>query len=287
MKRMKKLIALMVAMMVLCLSVLSVFAQDTVSEEVNVYKLLENLRAYYAEYYYTFRIELEQDPGALPLDCYLDSASEFIEVGKEFNDFYMAVTEERVPTVEEINSFYPRLDAAAEKIILYRRELKYLIDYCSFETNDDSYYPQDLWKDFQDCLEKAVNVYAEETEEIEVSYAYWDLKFAYNELCVVNTVSGDVDNSGEFSIFDVTLVQNNIAQMCSFNSSQLTVLDELAEENITIMDVTKLQRALAKLEKFSSYNLEVLRADTHRMSLNNNRAFKVYRYNNYQGGIII
>lgn len=288
MKKLKTILALMLAIVIMCFSVTPAFATNTEKEDkVNVYKLLDELADYYSEYPDTFRLKLEQAPGSIPLDCYLDSASELIKVCDEFNAFYKEVIEGRVPTVAEINSFYPRLDAAAKKVILYRRELKYLIDHCSFETNDNAYYPHDLWKHFQDCLEKAVDVYEKGTEGIEVSQAYWNLKFAYNELCVINTISGDVDNSGCLTIFDVTLVQKHLAKMCNFNSSQLTVLDKSSKTDISIEDATKLQRVLAKLEEFNSEDLEILSANTSRMSLSDNWIFNSYRRDNYQGGIII
>ncbi len=286
MKKLKSTLSLIIVMVIIGVSVVSAFAQDVEKEEeVNVYKLAFNLLEYSSEYRRTFRLKLEQNPGALPMDCDLNSANELIEVCNEVDDYYMEIMDGRVPTVEEINSFYPKLDAAAEKVILFRRELKYLIDHCGFETNNNSYYPQDLWEYFQECLEKAVDVYTKETEGIEVSRVYWDLKFAYNKLCVVNTVSGDVDKSGELSILDVTLVQMNLAQMCSLNSSQLTVLYESAEENITITVATKMQLALAKLDKFDSYDLEVLSADTNRMCLNDNSVFRRYRYYKFSGRI--
>ena len=285
MKRIKMILALMIAMVIICVSVLTAFAKD-MDEEVNVYTLADDLQEYTAEYLRTFRLEFEQTPGSLPLNCCLDSASELLAVCEEVENFYLEVIDTRVPTVEEINSYYRRLDEAAKKVILYRGELKYLIDHCGYETNDDSYYPQDIWEHFQDCLERAVDVYTKEIRGIEVSQVYWDLKFAYNELCVVNTVSGDLDNSGKLSIFDVTLVQMNLVQMCSFNSSQLTILNESSEDNITIMDATKLQLAIAELDEFSSYNLVALSADTNRMCLNDNRVFRSYRYTNYQGGIV-
>ena len=280
----KRFISLIIAMVITCLSILSAFAQNTETEnEVSVYKQAFNLMQYAGDYDDTFRLRVEQDPGDLPLECDIESAGELVGVCEEVWHYYGEVCYGREPTIEEMDNYYERLDNAAEKVVLYRSELEFLIDHCSTEKNDNSYYPTELWVDFQDSLKTAVDVYNSEVEGIEVSYAYWDLKFAYNKLCALSSVSGDVDNSGDLTIFDVTIVQKCVAQMCDFNSAQLTVLDMSAQEDVTIMEATKLQRDIAKLDEFSSYNLEILRAENNRMNLNDNRIFRRYRYYKFFG----
>lgn len=273
----------MIAMVIMCISAFSVFAQST--EEVNVKKLAYNLMQYAGQYDDTFLLRLEQNPGDLPLECDMESAGELIGLCEEVFDYYGEVCEGREPTVEEIDGYYTRLDTAAQKVVLSRSELKFIIDHCNNEITDNSYYPSELLKDFQDKLKTAVVVYDSAIEGIDVSYAYWNLKFAYNKLCVANSVSGDVDNSGDLNIFDVTLVQKSIANMYQFNSSQLTVLDKSAQEEVTIMEATKLQRCVADLEEFNSNSLNRLVTNTERMSLNDNRIFTRYRYYKYVGRI--
>ena len=102
---------------------------------------------------------------------------------------------------------------------------------------------------------------------------------------MVSSVPGDVDNSGDLSIFDVTLVQKSVAQMYVFNSSQLTTLDKSSQEEITIMEATKLQRTIAKLDAFNSYNFEELSTDTNRINLKDNRIFHRYRFYKYVGRV--
>ena len=281
----KRIISLMIAMVIMCISVLPVFSQSTDGNEPNVYKLVFNLMLYARDYNSTFRLTTEQEPGALPLECDLESSNELVGVCDEVWCFYGEVCDGREPTIEEIDSYYERLDTAAKKVVLYRSELKFLIDHCNYEINDSLYYPQELWDGFQNSLENAVSVYTSEIEGIEVSNAYWDLKFSYNKLCVVSPVSGDVDNSRDLSVFDVTLVQKCVAKMCDFNSAQLTALDKSVQEDITIIEATKLQRTIAQVDIFSSYGLEVLSADTSRMNLNDNSVFQRYRYYKYVGRI--
>ena len=66
-----------------------------------------------------------------------------------------------------------------------------------------------------------------------------------NKLCAYNSVYLDVDNDGEFSIKDCTLMQMQIAKMANLTSSQRYVGRLYKDANIT--DVTKAQMKLVGL----------------------------------------
>ena len=68
-----------------------------------------------------------------------------------------------------------------------------------------------------------------------------------NKLCAYNSVYLDVDNDGEFSIKDCTLMQMQIAELVELTSSQRYVGNLYKDANIS--DVTNAQMKLVGLHK--------------------------------------
>lgn len=58
-------------------------------------------------------------------------------------------------------------------------------------------------------------------------------------------ILGDVDNNGDVTIDDVTLIQKYIANMSEFDSEQLKAADVTGDNDISIDDVTAIQKYLA------------------------------------------
>ncbi|MDO4749062.1 MAG: dockerin type I repeat-containing protein [Eubacteriales bacterium] len=284
MKKIKRITSFLLALLMACLFSVSAFAENSEQHSDDVYKMADEVMHYANNYYDTFRLVDEVDFDYTNLECDKESSSELLSVYNEVEDYWFEIFDEiRIPQVDEINDFYTRLDEAALKVVLLRKELKYLIDFCSLEDNTNSYYSEDVWIPFEASLAKAFEVYDKGVEGIEVSYAYWDLKFALNKLCASNSIPGDVDNNGRLSVFDATLVQQNVAKMCTFNASQLTVLNVYFNEEVSILDATKLQRAVAKTEKFVSHYLIELSSGEDIMSLEDNWVFLTYREFEFRG----
>ncbi len=245
-------------------------------EEVSLTKLAFWLTFDCDDYGYTFRFTDKIFDSRI--ECDKDSAEELLQLMDEVYDFYEEVYDGRKTTVEEIDSYYTKLDEAAKKIIIVPQELKYLIDCCKLENNDDSYYPAELWADFQSKIAVAEEVYSKGETTIEVSNAYWDLLFSFNDICIVNPLEGDVDFDGELSVIDATLVQRCVAKLGEFNSSQLTVLGSYNNKNIKILDATNIQRAVAKLDyDVISYSLPDLQGEARKRFLDSNNIFYYYR----------
>lgn len=159
----------------------------------------------------------------------------------------------RETTKEEIENYYRELDEKAARVVILNKELKFLIDFCKLENNGGLYYPNELWNEFQSKIAIAEEVYSKGEDSIEVSNAFWNLMFAYNDICIVNQVPGDVDFDGEVSILDATIVQRFLAKLCDLNSSQLLILDKGRTNEVTVLDATEIQRFLAKLQSNLDY----------------------------------
>lgn len=264
---MKKLFSIFLAF-ILILSILTMpaFAQSS-DEEVSVDRLVFWLHNECLDYMYTFMYNncIESDK---------ESKEEFSQIFNEAWDFCMTFEDGGEATAEEVISYFAKLDEAAKKIIIVPQELKYLIDCCKLEKNDDLYYPAELWDDFQSKIAVAEEVYNKGETTIEVSNAYWDLLFSFNDICTVNTLEGDIDFDGELSVLDATIVQRAVAGLCEFNSSQLTALGF----DVSIINATNIQRAAVKLQHdVISYSLPSLIEDSRKRFLDNNNIFYEYR----------
>ncbi len=187
-------------------------------------------------------------------------------------------------TVEQLKGYYDSLDNLARAYTIDKQELEILLDRCEPETNTNTYYPDNLWADFIAAKETAFEVYGDDTiTDLRVSDAYWTLRFAYDALCAVNPLAGDVDFDGEANVIDVTIIQRYCAEFITLNSSQCIVgtLNDLASHtDLDITDATILQRYLVNLiPEINSHYLSNLTTPAYRGRIAcNNTYFMNYRY---------
>ena len=66
------------------------------------------------------------------------------------------------------------------------------------------------------------------------------------EIPYVEFILGDVDNSGEITILDVTAIQRMLAKISTFTDSQIEAGDTNKDGEVDILDATTIQRLLAK-----------------------------------------
>jgi len=281
MKFFKKTLSVILVVVLIVISTISVFAQSATETEnqteENMAMLTFELTLYAIDYQNTFR--LWDDYLENRIRCDKASGEELLNLINEVFEYHEEVCNGRKTTIEEIDNYYKRLDDAAEKVIILHDELMILIDCCKQEKNDNLYYSEELWSEFRSKLAVAEQVYNKGEDTIEVSNAYWDLLFAYNEICVVNGIPGDVDFDGRVTIFDATLIQFNLAKTNSFNSSQIYVGDlTLEDSDISIMDATTIQMYLAKIyDTINSDRLLNLQENIHHMDRWDNDLFAGYR----------
>lgn len=151
-----------------------------------------------------------------------------------------------------LSDYYTMIQSASEKMNIHSYEVSFLIKICEEENNEKGFYSDQSWNAFTTALENAKNAVAD-TSQNHSSQIYWDLYFAYNQLCMQYGEPGDVDGDGFADIIDVTWIQRNLVGMTPrFNAAQRCAgcligrgnSDDLYPE---ITDATALQRWLAGL----------------------------------------
>ena len=168
-------------------------------------------------------------------------------------------------TDEEFLAYYDELRQASRNPQVTNSEILFLINICEKEDNRKSFYSEEVWEPFVKALNDAKEAYNRNTDNGTVYYSdqvegnskiYWDLYFAYNDLCLQVTKSGDVDGSGEADIVDVTYIQRsatgigprlNAAQRCAGCMQTYTAYGP-KEAYPDIVDATLLQRKLTGLK---------------------------------------
>ena len=251
MKKLKSILALMIAMVIMCLSVLPAFASDIAKEKLNelrfkIYDVAEEFNMKVDGSYYPVEGEVflnYTDETYNNLNSVLNVASEYIidnETGIYFGE---------IEPIDEMDELMADIDKAYTEMVLEKRELEYLVSYCQSEINNN-YYSDEVWNDFLEELEAAKTTLADKTiVDTRVTDAFWSLFESYNKLCLYNDVLGDVDGNGEITIMDVTSIQRYLAKLTDFNSSQKFVgwvsTSYSGEMNITC--ATEIQKYMAQL----------------------------------------
>lgn len=248
MKRLKAILALIIAMVIMCASVCSTFAVDTNDELSKASKKLYNLCW---ESVYDYGVEASKygcnfysAPGERAPTIESKSYLRAQALLHEANDL-LSQPGGNQPTLEEYEDMYNRFYEALNSLVLYKGMLYELISFCSEENNDNGYYNDELWSEFCEKLENAKAVYADpdNTHDFIVTEAYFELLHSHFKLCASNTKYGDLDNDSEISIIDVTYVQMACAKLIDFNSSQYVI----AKKDITY--ATEIQRYIASLSE--------------------------------------
>ena len=256
MKKLKRLISLLLALVLVCLSMVTAFAEKTDDElEQKLWELYNlNLEMFYAfgigQDYYNPPIPGAEDPNWLET---VDSESAE-ETCWEALCMYLTYEEGRDYYDGEINLetatlLCDKMREELRNIVIDRVEVEELVAICEKENNDNGYYDEELWNDFQSELAQAKELLADESiVDLRVNTAFYELMYQYNLLCTYNTVRHDVNNDGKMTIMDATYIQRFLVQLETMNTSQLYILGVLYKHNsVSIHEATWIQRYCAKL----------------------------------------
>lgn len=244
---MKKVISVFLIFMLIFLTSVVAFAQHNIDNAIIDFEsycssVAEELNLSGYSFY-------EPVAGDAFLDYTLESTALLREeLSNADNLIYSYYNGEEV-TLKQIDEQRSAIELAYDELILVKEDLEFLICFCQGENNNDNYYDADTWQDYLNCISNAQAVYDDETiTDKRVTKAFWDLLFAYNSLCLSNSIIGDVDGDGKVTILDVTLIQRYIAKGVSFNSSQKFVSAITFEyPATTINDATLVQKYSAKM----------------------------------------
>lgn len=185
--------------------------------------------------------------------------------GKDFSE---------IATNEYFQAYYDELNEAAKLPQVANEEIVFLVNICEKEDNCNGFYSDEVWETFVTALNNAKEAYNKNTNNGKNRYSqqvegnsniYWDLYFAYNDLCMQITEAGDIDGDGKADIIDVTMLQRNLAGMTSrLNAAQrcascLQINTKYRKEMYPdVIDSTLLQRRLAEFNpKIFDYTNEI------------------------------
>lgn len=152
-----------------------------------------------------------------------------------------------------LSDYYTMIRSASEKMNIHSYEVEFLIKICEEENNEKGFYSDQVWNSFTMALLNAKNAIVGNSQN-HYSQNYWNLYFAYNQLCMQYGEPGDVDGDGFADIIDVTWIQRNLAGMTPrFNAAQRCAGCLIGRGNIGSMypeltDATVLQRRLAGIK---------------------------------------
>ena len=251
MKKLKTILALMIAMVIICISASSVFAIDT-QADVELYDEIEELHNLCMMSVNVYGASAKDDnyshdPGVIFLSISnLDEINEaLVEAVDIINRYgYPMIFENYYGiTKEEIQAAYDNLKNAMNRATIEKGELEVLIDFCKTEKNGDGYYPDEVWSEFENSIFEAQKTLDDiNSDGDDYNRAYWGMLYNYNKLCVVNQKYGDVDFDGDISVLDATQLQRIIAKLDDANSSIL----QICKMDITY--ATEIQMYLASLD---------------------------------------
>ena len=282
MKKLKSILALMIAMVIMCLSVSSTFAVELTEERYEANKKLFHLcwesvydygvtASKYGCYFYNA-------PGEKIPNIESESCLRAREILHESDDLLNMYRDDNC-TVEDYKKQYDKLYNALNSLVLHKAMLNSMLLFCSEENNDNGYYNDELWTDFCEKLDNAKAVYADpdNSKNFIVTEAYFELLHSHFKLCASNTMYGDVDNDSEITIMDATYVQMACAKLKDFNSSQYII----AKKDVAY--ATEIQRYIASLSenivredsKLDTYIEYVDYSDIH----SDEFRFKSWKYN--------
>lgn len=279
MKKIKAILSLMIAMVILCISIMPAFASGNAKEK------LEELQDKVFNVATEFNIEVEGIYYPIEGECFLEYTNETYnnlrnvlnDAGSFINENSMDIYLGNIESIDEIEEHMVAIDKAYAEMVLKKSELEFLVNYCEFETNI-GYYGDDVWNEFTDKLECAKVILADENiMDTRVTNAFWALFETYNQLCLYNNKFGDVDGDGILTVMDATLIQLYLAKHTELNSSQKYVawVCTTYSGEIDITCVTEIQRNLAHLTDDTNwcYNYKVLLESTNLRDIKSNQLF--------------
>lgn len=121
-------------------------------------------------------------------------------------------------SVEEVNEAADLLNSCVEQLDFHEDELKFMLDLMKADYEDKTYYDAETSAEIKEIYETAQAAY-ESKEPKAMNKSYIALRNELDKLCLAVTVVGDVNNDGEFSIQDVTLIQKYLADSVQLTSA--------------------------------------------------------------------
>lgn len=251
MKKLRTILALMIAMVIMCISVSTAFASELAKEKLKelqfkIYDVAEEFNMEVDGGYYP----VEGEAFLIYTDETYDNLNSVLNVANQFvTDITPDVYSGEVEPFDEIEEHMVAIDEAYAQMILEKSELEFLVNFCEAETNS-GYYGDEVWDSFTEQLDAAKAILNDESiVDTRVTEAFWSLMEAYNQLCLYNNVMGDVDGDGVVTVMDASLIQLYLAKLTDLNSSQKYVaLVEISYSGeMDITSATEIQKYIAKL----------------------------------------
>ncbi len=234
MKKLKIVVSCILAMVMLAVSTVPVFANE--EDDLSIAKAQVLDYAYQCESLYVFYYHMT------PIDVPIWSN----ESTQRMKDVVEKVRNEvdNCATIEEVDDYHALLDDAVGKMCISSSELQWMLDYMKNDYNSTGYYEDETYSELKNIYETAQSA-IKSGIDIDIHNAYIDMRNELNKLCGYNLVRYDVNMDGEFNIKDCTLMQLKLADLMDFNSSQNYVAGFY--HNSTIKEVTEKQLMLANL----------------------------------------
>lgn len=242
---MKKLLAILLAVILALFSALTAFAltDEELQSQINEFQdYVTYCESSYIYYWY------EQPPsGPFWSQAARDRMTEAIAVARS--------TE--ITTQDELEKARVDFEQVVATMTLDPEELEFMIYLFEKETNENGYYDELTWSKFRSVL--AEGKQALESGDEEVMYcAYIDMRNEFDDLCKYNTEYGDFDGDGALSVKDVTMAQKYLADLVEFNSSQ-ELMSRFDFGFLDINKVTNLQKYIVgSAEKMGNYRMDEL-----------------------------
>lgn len=230
---MKKLVSVLLVLILICSSAVTVFAADSQSFSQQYYafkNFVDDCEEYYIYYY-----RIVPNPFVIWSSDSTQRMQEAIDYARE----------RTITTVEELEVAYADMNSVIETMCVSKRNLEFMIYLFEKETNINNYYDEETWNNFQLVLEKGKQAYESVDEEF-IHSTYIEMRNTYNNLCIYNTVKGDLNGDGVLSVLDATLAQKYLADLVEFNSSQRLLMR--MKNGVTVNSVTTMQKVLVGSE---------------------------------------
>lgn len=242
---MKKLLAILLAVIMLLFSVFPAFAltQEELESQIKEFQdYVTDCESAYIYYWY-----MQPPSGPFWSQAASDRMIEAIAVARS--------TE--ITTQDELEKARVDFEQVVATMTLDPEELEFMIYLFEKETNENGYYDEATWSKFQSVLAEGKR--ALESGDEEVMYcAYIDMRNEYNNLCIYNTEYGDFDGDGVLSVKDVTMAQKYLVNLVEFNSSQ-ELMSRFDFGFLNITKVTNLQKYIVgSAEKMGNYRMDEL-----------------------------
>lgn len=205
---MKKILSfLLTFVMLLSLCSVTAFAEDNsfMRAKINLTGYLNSV-----EWSYIYRI---WQPNQYPIFSD-ESLQRVIEVDGKIRSEIDTYT-----TVEEVDEAMALIEAAVAQLDFDEEELAFILDLMEADYKDTTYYDAETSAEIKEIYETAQAAY-ESKDPKAMNESYVALRAELDKLCMTVTVAGDVNNDGEFTIKDVTLIQKYLADSVQLTSAQ-------------------------------------------------------------------